>query len=55
MERTRPAATLRTGPRGWAVNAPDGSLAVAGIDVITFSDGRIHTALGFFGDLEAVA
>ena len=40
---------------GWAVNAPDGSLAVAGIDVITFVDSRIHTTLGFFGDLEAVA
>ena len=40
---------------GWVVNAPDGSVAVAGIDVLTFVDGRIHTALGFFGDLEAVA
>jgi hypothetical protein len=40
---------------GWVVNAPDGSVAVAGIDVITFVDGRIHTALGFFGDLETAA
>jgi len=37
---------------GWTVNAPDGSVAVAGIDVVTFApDGRIQTALGFFGDL----
>jgi hypothetical protein len=40
---------------GWTVNAPDGSIAVAGIDVVTFIDGRIHTALGFFGELEAAA
>jgi hypothetical protein len=37
---------------GWSVNAPDGSVAVAGIDVVTFApDGRIRTAVGFFGDL----
>jgi hypothetical protein len=40
---------------GWTVNAPDGSVAVAGIDVVTFTDGRIRTALGFFGDLEPAA
>ncbi len=37
---------------GWTVNGPDGSVAVAGIDVVTFdADGRIRTAIGFFGDL----
>ena len=37
---------------GWSVNAPDGSVAVAGTDVVTFDgDGRIQTAIGFFGDL----
>jgi hypothetical protein len=41
---------------GWTVNAPDGSVAVAGIDVVTFApDGRIQTAIGFFGDVTAVA
>jgi len=39
---------------GWSVNGPDGSVAVAGIDVVTFDDdGRIRTAIGFFGDLAA--
>ena len=37
---------------GWTVNGPDGSVAVAGIDVVTFdADGRIQTAVGFFGDV----
>lgn len=37
---------------GWTVTGPDGSVAVAGIDVVTFDDdGRIRTAIGFFGDL----
>ena len=37
---------------GWAVGAPDGTVAVAGIDVVTFdADGRIQAAVGFFGDL----
>ncbi len=37
---------------GWTVNGPDGSVAVAGIDVVTFeADGRIRTAVGFFGDV----
>ena len=41
---------------GWTVNGPDGSVAVAGIDVVTFaSDGRIQTAIGFFGDPAPVA
>ncbi len=41
---------------GWTVNGPDGSVAVAGIDVVTFdADGRIQTAIGFFGDVAAIA
>ena len=36
---------------GWTVNGPDGTVAVAGIDVVTFAaDGRIQTAIGFFGE-----
>jgi hypothetical protein len=41
---------------GWTVNGPDGSVALAGIDVVTFApDGRLQTAIGFFGEVEAVA
>ncbi len=41
---------------GWSVSGPDGTVAVAGIDVVTFApDGRIETAVGFFGDAAAVA
>ena len=37
---------------GWSVHAPDGSVAVAGIDIVTFAaDGRISSAVGFFGEL----
>ncbi len=40
---------------GWAVGGPDGAVAVAGIDVVTFAaDGRIQQAVGFFGDVEAL-
>jgi hypothetical protein len=40
----------------WTANAPDGSVAITGLDVLTFApDGRIRTAVGFFGDLEATA
>jgi len=40
---------------GWTVNAPDGSVAVAGIDVVSFApDGRIESAVGFFGELTSV-
>ena len=40
---------------GWTVNGPDGTVAVAGIDVVTFApDGRIQTAIGFFGDVADV-
>jgi hypothetical protein len=36
---------------GWTVHAPDGTIAVAGIDVVTIdADGRIQTAIGFFGE-----
>ena len=39
---------------GWTVNGPDGSVAVAGIDIVTLApNGRIQTAIGFFGDLAA--
>jgi SnoaL-like protein len=41
---------------GWTVNAPGGNVAVAGIDVVTVgADGRILTAIGFFGEPEVVA
>ena len=41
---------------GWTVNGPDGTVALAGIDVVTFArDGRIQSAVGFFGETEAVA
>jgi hypothetical protein len=41
---------------GWTVNAPDGTVAVAGIDVVTFApDGTMQSAIGFFGDVEAAA
>jgi hypothetical protein len=41
---------------GWTVNAPDGSVALAGIDVVTFTaDARIQAAIGFFGDMEVAA
>jgi hypothetical protein len=41
---------------GWTVDAPDGTVALAGIDVVTFAaDGRIQTAIGFFGETEAAA
>ena len=40
---------------GWTVNAPDGSVAVAGIDVVTLAtDGRIQSAIGFFGELTPI-
>jgi hypothetical protein len=41
---------------GWTVTGPDGTVAVAGIDVLTFgADGRIQTAVGFFGDVAGAA
>ena len=36
---------------GWAVSGPDGSVAIAGVDVVTFApDGRLKSAIAFFGD-----
>ena len=38
---------------GWTANAPDGTVAIVGLDVLTLTpDGRIQTSVGFFGDLE---
>ena len=40
---------------GWELVAPDGTVAVAGTDVVTLdADGRIATIVGFFGDLPPV-
>jgi hypothetical protein len=37
---------------GWALVAPDGSVAVAGTDVVELAgDGRLGRIVGFFGDL----
>jgi hypothetical protein len=36
----------------WTVAAPDGTVAVAGTDVLTFAaDGRVRASVAFFGDL----
>ena len=36
----------------WVAQAPDGTVAVAGLDVLTVApDGRIQTSVAFFGDL----
>jgi hypothetical protein len=36
----------------WVVDAPDGSVALAGTDFASFSaDGRLTSVVGFFGDL----
>ena len=41
---------------GWTANAPDGTVAIIGLDVVTLApDGRIQTAIGFFGDVESAA
>ena len=38
---------------GWELVAPDGAVAMAGLDVAEFgADGRITRVLGFFGDLQ---
>jgi hypothetical protein len=40
---------------GWELVAPDGTVAVAGTDIVTLADdGRIATIVGFFGDLPPV-
>ena len=39
---------------GWHLVAPDGAVALAGMDVAVIADdGRIHRVAGFFGDLAA--
>jgi HEAT repeat protein len=39
---------------GWQLEATDGAVTVAGIDVATVAaDGRIQSIVGFFGDLPA--
>jgi hypothetical protein len=39
---------------GWELVAPDGGVAVAGTDFVTFAaDGRLARTVGFFGPLEA--
>jgi hypothetical protein len=39
---------------GWELVAADGTVAVAGLDVVTFApDGKLARGLGFFGPLEA--
>ena len=55
LTRTTPVdAHHDTARFAWTVNAPDGTVAVAGIDVVTFApDGRIQTAIGFFDDSAA--
>jgi hypothetical protein len=41
---------------GWTASAPDGTVAVVGGEVVTVgADGRIQTAIGFFGDAAAAA
>lgn len=41
---------------GWELVGPDGSVAVAGLDVIRLADdGKLAGAVGFFGPLEADA
>jgi hypothetical protein len=41
---------------GWELVGPDGTVAVAGLDVAEFgSDGKIVRVLGFFGDLQPKA
>ena len=38
---------------GWELVAPDGAVAMAGLDVAEFgADGKIVRVLGFFGDLQ---
>lgn len=35
----------------WRLDGPDGTTAVAGTDVVTFSGDRIGKVVGFFGDV----
>lgn len=38
---------------GWSLVGPDGAVAVGGLDVAMFEDGRLRRVVGFFGDLAA--
>jgi hypothetical protein len=41
---------------GWELRAPDGAVAVSGIDVVqSDDDGKLLRVVGFFGPLEPVA
>lgn len=39
----------------WDLVAPDGTIAVSGVDVVRVQDGRLAQVVGFFGELEPVA
>jgi hypothetical protein len=39
----------------WELVAPDGTVAVSGVDVARVEGGRLAEVVGFFGDLEPVA
>lgn len=39
---------------GWDLVGPDGTVAVAGTDVVEIADGRIVRIIGFFGDLASL-
>ena len=44
------------GRYGWELVGPDGTVAVAGTDVVEFdTEGRIERIVGFFGSMTAVA
>lgn len=38
----------------WDLVAPDGTVAVSGVDVVRVQDGRLAQVVGFFGELEPV-
>lgn len=38
----------------WDLVAPDGTVAVSGLDVVQVRDGRLVSVVGFFGDLAPV-
>ena len=40
---------------GWELAGPDGTVAVAGIDVGVVTDGKLSSISGFFGDLTEAA
>lgn len=42
------------GRYGWALNAPDGTTSVVGVDIARFDEaGRLTQVVGFFGDAPA--